>query len=293
MIGELFPIIAPVFVGAGIGFAWARLERPYDTDLVTALITNVGAPCLVLSTLIAVDLEVGAFAVMAGASLAAFAVMAAISAAILKAAGLSLRTFVAPVTFSNCGNMGLPLSLLAFGEAGLALAIVFFTISALSMFTIGAAVVSGAMSLNKLARIPILYAVAAALVFMATDIEPPAWLLNTTRLLGGMTIPMMLITLGVSLARLRIASLPRSLALSLLRLVLGFAVGVALAAGFGFEGTARGVLILQSSMPVAVFNYLFAQRYQREPEEVAGMVVISTAISFLTLPGLLWFVLRV
>ena len=44
-------------------------------------------------------------------------------------------------------------------------------------------------------------------------------------------------------------------------------------------------------MPAAAFNYLFAQRYRRAPEEVAGLVVISTALSFLTLPMLLWFVL--
>ena len=61
----------------------------------------------------------------------------------------------------------------------------------------------------------------------------------------------------------------------------------------GLEGTARGIVILQSSMPVAVFSYLFAVRYQRSPEEVAGTVVISTLLSFLSLPLLLWYVLRI
>jgi predicted permease len=59
----------------------------------------------------------------------------------------------------------------------------------------------------------------------------------------------------------------------------------------GLEGAARGVLIVQSSMPVAVFAYLFAVRYERKPEEIAGAVVISTVLSFLTLPLLLWYVL--
>ncbi len=101
----------------------------------------------------------------------------------------------------------------------------------------------------------------------------------------------MLITLGISLARLKVASMPRSLGLSVLRLVMGFAVGIALATALDLEGAERGVLIIQMSMPVAVFNYLFAQRYNTAPEEVAGMVVISTALSFASLPLLLWFVL--
>jgi predicted permease len=59
----------------------------------------------------------------------------------------------------------------------------------------------------------------------------------------------------------------------------------------GLEGAAKGVLIMQCSMPVAVFAYLFAMRYDRQPQEVAATVVISTVMSFLLLPALLWYVL--
>jgi len=150
---------------------------------------------------------------------------------------------------------------------------------------------SGSVSFKALVRIPILYALFAAIVFIVFEIKTPAVIANTTQLLGAMTIPLMLVTLGVSLARLRFTALPRSTALSLLRLIMGFGVGVGLSAALGLEGVERGIMILQSSMPVAVFNYLFAQRYKRSPEEVAGLVFISTAMSFATLPLLLWFVL--
>lgn len=102
---------------------------------------------------------------------------------------------------------------------------------------------------------------------------------------------MMLIAMGVSLARFKINSIKRSLALSGLRIGMGFGVGVVLAATLNLEGVARGILILQSAMPVAVFSYLFAVRYNRSPEEVAGTVMISTILSFLTLPLLLLYVL--
>ena len=109
--------------------------------------------------------------------------------------------------------------------------------------------------------------------------------------IGDLAIPLMLLTLGVSLAKLRVASLGRSIALSAGRLAIGLAVGLAVAALLEMEGAARGILILESTMPVAVLNYLFAARYNRSPEEVAGLVLVSTAISFVTLPGLLLLVL--
>ena len=118
---------------------------------------------------------------------------------------------------------------------------------------------------------PIIYAVLLALVIMALELKVPDAAVNTAQILGGMTIPMMLITLGISLAKLRISSLGRSIGLSVLRLALGVSIGWLMAEALGFEGIERGVLIVQSAMPVAVFNYLFAQRYKTEPEEVAGM----------------------
>ena len=291
MFAELFSIIAPVIICAAIGFLWARSGQPYDTDLVGSLVTNIGAPCLVFSSLLRITVDPRDLGLMAGMALAALGVSAVIGGGALKAAGLSGRAFLPPLVFANNGNMGLPLALLAFGETGLALAIAYFATVVVIHFTIGVGYVSGAASPSALLRIPVLYAVAAALAFMITGARAPSWLTNTTGLLGDMTIPLMLITLGVSLSLLRVSGIGRSICLSALRLVMGFSVGVGLAWVFDLEGAARGVVILQSSMPVAVFNYLFAQRYDRSPEEVAGVVVVSTALSFLSLPFLLWFVL--
>lgn len=291
MLAQLFSVIAPVFVCAGIGFVWKRRGEPFDTDFIITLATVVGMPCLVFATLVKVEMDATAFRDMAAASLMTFVLFGVVSWAALKAWGLSLRAFWPGQVFANFGNMGLPLCLLAFGQAGLALAIVYFTIGVVLLFTVGYAVAAGAASIGRLVRMPLLYAVAAALGFIVLDVKPPAWVLATTELVGDLTIPLMLIALGVSLASLKVKSLARSTGLSVLRLGVGFAVGVATAWAFGLEGTARGVLIVESAMPVAVFAYLFAARYDTEPGEVAGSIVVSTAISFATLPALLWYVL--
>ena len=114
---------------------------------------------------------------------------------------------------------------------------------------------------------------------------------QATQLLGNLGIPLMLLTLGVSLARLRVVGLARGITLSVLRLVMGLAIGLVVAELFTLEGVARGVFILGCAMPVAVFNYIMAERYGRRSSDVASMVVISTAISFATLPLLLLIIL--
>jgi len=290
-VGDLFAIIAPVFLCTALGWGWVRAGRTYDRELITILITDIGAPCLVFSRLVAMEVELEAMSKMAMAAGLAVASFAVVSIAILRLARLPLNTFLCPLIFGNQGNMGLPVCLFAFGEEGLALAIAYFSVTATLQFTAGISIWSGRLSLRELARTPLIYAVALAVAVLSSGVTVPAWIWNTTEILGGFAIPLMLVTLGVSLAELQVARIGRSVALAFCRLGIGFGVGVALAALLELSGVARGVLVLQCSMPAAVFNYLFAQRYARAPEEVASIVVLSTLLAFAGLPLLLGFLL--
>jgi predicted permease len=291
MLTEILSIIAPVFICAAVGFGWVRSGHAFETAFVSKMVINVGAPCLIFSTFLNIQISQEAFTTMMVATLAAMVVFGITGYLVLKACGLSQQAFLPSQIFPNVGNMGLPLCLLAFGDEGLALGLTYFMVNSLFGFTFGLAISSGKMSFGELLRNPIFYAVAITLSVFFTGFRPPLWIQNTTQLLGGLTIPLMLIALGVSLGSVNISGLKRSFGLSALRLGLGFGTGVGLSAILGMEGTAKGILILQSTMPVAVFSYLFAVRYNRQPADVAGTVVISTEMSFLTLPLLLWFVL--
>lgn len=287
MLIDIFAIIAPVFLISLIGYVWGRRGLPFDNDTVTRVAMEVGVPCLVIDVLVEADLTLAALSRMAGAAFTVLCTMALAALVILKIARLPLRPYLPALTFGNAGNMGLSLCLFAFGPEGLALAIGYFVVFTTMLFTVGMAVASGRIAARELARSRVVLSVIVAVVLMAAGVTLPAWLGNTVDLLGHMTIPLMLLTLGVSLGRLQVTALGRSAILSVLRLGLGLAAGYAVAAVFGLQGVERNVVILQSSMPVAVFNYLFAMRYDNRPEEVAGMVVISTALSFATLPLLL------
>jgi len=104
----------------------------------------------------------------------------------------------------------------------------------------------------------------------------------------------MLLTLGVSLATIRLHHLGSGLVLGALRIFLGAAVGWGIGAAMGLQPLTHAVLVVQSAMPVAVFNYLFAVRANRSPEQVASLVMCSTLLAIGWLPLILaWWMPRV
>jgi len=287
----IFSVIAPVFLCAMLGYGWVKKGIPFDTPFVSRLVMEVGAPCLIFSRFMQQDIDMGAFREMALAAFVSMLLFAAIGGAVLYAMRFDQRTWLPSQIFPNVGNMGLPLCQLAFGNEGLAFGMTYFMVNTVFGFTIGAMITSGKMSLRDVLKTPTFWSALITVLFLFTGTRPWTWVLNTTVLLGDFTIPLMLVAMGVSLARFQIASVKHSLLISLMRLGMGFAVGLAVATALGLEDTAWGVTILQSAMPVAVFSYLFAVRYDRSPEEVASTVVISTVLSFASLPLLLWYVL--
>jgi len=291
MILELLNTIFPVIACAGLGYLWARFDQPYDTRIVSRMVSHIGVPCLIFSTMVGIQSLSEQIAEMAVSAAVALLTFASLGTAILLAARLPLRTYLAPVTFPNAGNIGLPLCLFAFGQEGLALGIGFFAVSASAQLIFGQWLFSGFKTPLPLLKAPIPYAVAVGAIFLATDTEVPEFLYNTTDLLGGFAIPLMTFTLGVSLAKLRVIRFSRTLALSALRLLMGACGGFGFAELFGYEGMQKGVLIIQCAMPIAVFNYLFATYYDREPEEVASLVVLSSLLAFFLMPLLVYAVL--
>ncbi|HEY7607813.1 MAG TPA: AEC family transporter [Alphaproteobacteria bacterium] len=281
---RLFEIIAPVLIIAGLGYGWARLGKPFDLPTVTQVVINLAVPALVLSSLAKLTVDLAAFGVMAGAAAATFAIFLGLGYLALRLAGLPSHTFLPAVALGNSGNLGLPLCLFAFGPTGLALGIAVFAVSSMVTMTIGQMISAGKLSPSVLFKTPVVYAVAIALVLMATGTRPPKWIASALETLGLMAIPIMLLALGVSLARLSPGKIRVSGFVALLRIALGFAGGWLVATLLGLEGAARGVLIIQSAMPAAVFNYLWAQHYGRDAAAVAGVVVISTALAFVLLP---------
>lgn len=288
MINELFAIIAPVFICAAIGFTWEKRKLPFDLDQITPLVVNIGTPALVLSTLTNAGLSMETLGDALGYGVLLHVGTGLIGLALLMTMKKDLPSFTPTFLFGNTGNMGLPLCLFAFGQDGLALAIAVFSITAVAQFTIGLAIASGSFNPKKLATSPMVWSVIVAIIIIWQDIELPLFLNNTIGLLGNFVIPLMLISLGVSLARLRVRQFGTSVLLAVVRVLAGIGIGFAITEIFGLTGILRGVIIVQAAMPAAVTNYLLAAYYRRDAESVAGIVVVSTIVSFAVLPFILW-----
>ncbi|WP_372861522.1 AEC family transporter [Spongiibacter sp.] len=289
LFSPLLPIMLPVLLCALLGLLWVRFDQPFDQEFVRRIVMWVGAPALIIATLGGIDISPLQLRRVLLASLVMLAWTALFGAVVCRLLGLGLRDFLIPLMFGNFGNMGLPISLFAFGQEGLAMALGLFLATTVCHFSLGVAVLNGRAALVAVSRSPIIYAGVFAALLVFYDWQLPATAANTLGILGGMSIPLMLITLGVSLASLRVSAARRALLLGAARLLLGLSAGFATVWCLELEGMTRKVILLQSAMPAAVFNYLLAVQYRRQPAAIAGMVVSSTLISFVTIPLLLLY----
>lgn len=291
MYQQLIPIIAPVLFCALLGYGWARSGFPFEREFLTRLIMNIGVPCLILNSIVNLETDSAQFFRMVLIGIVAHISCAVIGAVILKIARQPLKSFLPPVVFGNAGNLGIPLCLFAFGAEGLGFAVAVYLVGSVSQFVIAPLFQGREPPWSTLIKTPVIYAGVGGVLLLAMDASLPLTLTNTLQLLGGLAIPLMLLALGNSLASFRVERLGLAAGLAALRLGLGFAVGVAVAAWFELSGVMRGVIIIEASMPAAVFNFLLAARYDRHPDDIAGIILLSTVASFITMPALILFAL--
>lgn len=287
----MLEIVAPVFLLAGVGFAWVKLGYEYRVEFVTRLGMTLAIPCLIFVSLMQTEINPAALGTLSLASLTAYFLVILAIWGLVNLGKLDRRTFLAPLIFSNTGNLGLPLALFAFGDVGLSYAVVVFAVSSILQFTFGVWLVSGGGSLAKVVQEPLVFATVLGGIFLWQGWETPKFLTNAIDLIGQMGIPIMLITLGVAIARLRISVFGQPVLLSALKVIICVACATSAGLWFGLEPVALGVLVLQLATPVAVTSYMLAEKYGADSNSVAGLVFVSTLMSVVTLPLILIFVI--
>ncbi len=284
-------IVAPVFLLGLVGFAWVRLGFDYRIEFITRLSMTLGVPCLIFTALMETEVDPAALTALSLATLVAYGAVAVGSGILVVAAGLERRTFLSPIIFGNTGNIGLPLALFAFGAEGLGYAVVVFAIMAVLSFTVGLWIVAGGGNPFRVVKEPMVAATILGLIFLWQDWQTPVFLTNTLELIGQTAIPLMLITLGVAVARLSPGRLGQSVWLSLAKAAICVSAAWATGVWFDLDPVPFAVLVLQVATPVAVTSYLLAEKYGADADAVAGLVVVSTLVSVGLIPVLLAFVI--
>ncbi|EEW26657.1 AEC family transporter [Rhodobacter ferrooxidans] len=284
-------IVAPVAALALTGFVWVRLGFEYRLEFVTRLSMTLAVPCLIFTALMKTRLDPQALATVSLAALAGYAGLTAAFWGITRVMRLETRTYLAPLIFGNTGNLGLPLALFAFGEAGLGYAVVIFAVMVILSFTFGIWLVAGGGSVLRALREPATAGTLLGALFLWQGWQTPLWLTRSLDMVGQLAIPLMLITLGVAMARLTPGRLGRGVWLAGLRVAICIGVAIAVGWAFGLEPVAFAVMIVQLSTPVAVTSYMLAEKYGADADAVAGLVIVSTLISIVSLPLTLAFLI--
>jgi predicted permease len=283
MIERLLGIILPVFSIILLGYLYARRVKP-DMAMVNRISMEVLAPALVFSALASKDFDIAANKLLMLGSVGVVLGSGLLAWPYARLLHTDPRTFVPPMMFNNCGNMGLPLAVLAYGTAGFAPMVALFTISNLLHFTLGVWIVDHHARFGNLLRNPIVIATILGFAFAVVHPPIPEWLTVAIKLVGDALIPMMLLSLGVRLYEVRWDDWRLGIVGGLVCPLTGLAIAALLAPWLGLDRMQQGLLILFGCLPPAVLNFMVAEQFRQEPAKVASIVVIGNILSIVFVP---------
>lgn len=289
---ELANILVPITIITLIGYALGRSASGLHARTLSTIVILVATPSLIFHTFATMQIGPDTLAQMGLAALIALSIAGALALVGLLITGASPTMYLPSLMLPNSGNLGLPLALLTFGDDGMRLGVSYFFVVSLIQHSVGYSLAAGTIDLRYLIRQPLLYAVILVLMITFLGLEVPQMILKTTEMMGGMMIPAMLILLGSSLATLKVSDMKPALAVAVGRLVFGILSASLVIWVLQLEGVAAGTVFILATMPTAIVNYVYAERFNADAGKVAGAVVVSTLLTFLCLPALIWIALR-
>ena len=292
---KLFEVLFPVFFVVGIGYYLGKKNPKIDTAFITNFAANVGTPSMILYALNPINISFDVFKYYFG-----YYVIAIIGFILIGIICLFIQNTkdivreLPPFIMPNTGNMGLPICLFAYGSQGLGVSASISALIILCHFTLGVFLAARKFSVDVIIKSPPFYTIIVAVILLYYDFHLPVFIENTTFLLMYATIFLILMSLGIALTRFKVFSFKKALICSIGRVVVGPIIGFLLIKYFKLTGFAAGVLLIQCSMPSAVLNYLVASMYSPKKiiDSVASTIVVSTVMSFFTIPIVVFFALK-
>ncbi len=297
MLDVLSPIV-PIFIVAASGYG-LRQYIELDGRTLSALNVYLLMPILVFDSLSEHRIEWGVYGRYVVASILMLTIMGCVLSLIARMRGMKGQMYSAfmMTLFMNLGNFGLPVSKFAFGEQGLALAVIvmvacMFFQNAMGLFFAHQGSHGTAKALLQIFRFPLIYAFILALLFQYMEWGLPVMLGRAVSLTAGATIPMQLLILGICIAETRLETGADVFIASAARLAIGPFAGMGAAWLAGLEGLAAQVFILQMSGPVAVTMAVFGVQFNVRPAYLASVVTWTFLLSLVSVSAVLWILFR-
>lgn len=287
---RIVAILFPIFAIVGIGYFYARRQQP-DMRVANHLNMDVFVPALVFYALAGKPLDLPAYAPLAGAALLVVLGSGLLAWPLVRLLGYTPKTFIPPMMFNNSGNIGLPLAVLAWGDAALPAAIVLFMVENTLHFSLGARWLDPHARLSQLWRIPVVAAALLGLICNVAGVTVWAPLAIGIRMLGEIAVPLMLFSLGVRLASTALSQWKIGLLGGLFCPLSGMLLAVPAIYLFSLDGRDAAMLFVFGALPPAVLNFLFSERYRQQPDQVASIVLLGNLLALFFLPFALFQVL--
>ncbi len=284
--GIFWQVIFPIFFIILVG---ALLERALTLDISTLTRINFYAfvPALVFVKMLRADLSL--------LSMGNIALFVLIHSALMFLIALLLyqhsvfqpyrKVLLLASMLTNAGNYGIPFVLLAFGDRYMSVAAVVLLVQNLMTFTFGVLLMESGQPhrvhiLRAVARLPVIYALAAALLFNAFSIQLPKPLAIPLDYMADALVPVALLTLGTQLGRgigrpsVVLVSLPVTL-----RLVIAPLLALAMLPLFTFSRDVGTVLVATAGLPIAVNVFILSAQYRTQEAFASQIVTLSTLLS--------------
>ena len=290
MLIRIFEVMIPVIAVAGLGYLYS-LKRRTDIASINTLSVNVFLPALVFSVMSGQDFDLGQYPELAIAAVAIFLGSGLLAWPIAIALKYDPRTFLPPMMFNNCGNLGLPLAILAFGHEGLAPAIVLLIVTNLMYFSVGIYIVDKKVHWRNVLSSPTIIASIAGLLVSLLNISIPSVIATPIEMLGDALIPVMLFTLGIRLVDVKLSDWKIGLMGAIICPLTGIVIALIIQHILQLPPEQFRPLLLYSALPPAVLVYLVAEQYNQEPMKVAAMVGFGNIAAIAIVPMMLPFVL--
>ena len=282
---KLIDVLFPVFLIIGIGYWYGKKDPKFDTKFITTFAGNFGLPAIIFYSLTSTNISIDLFLRFSYYITLYVLFFAFIGIIILKILNKDIYRLLPPLILPNTGNMGMPLCLFAYGKMGLAIATAATAMILVFHFSVNILLASKKFSIKPLLNCVPVYALLVSLIFVYFEIPSPKFLENATFLIGYSTIFLVLMSLGIALAKLKVFSFKETLIYSLVRVIIGPLVGFGFVKFFNLSGVEAGVMFIQASMPSAVLTYLVSKIYspKKISDSIASTVALSTFLSFFTL----------
>lgn len=290
MIAAYINALFPVVFCAALGWLLAKRTTLLSAPGLSQLVTQLSLPALILNALLGMDAPLTEVSATAVAILLVLALSALLGAVVLKLSGLSVRGYLSMLVNPNTGNLGIPLVFALLGQDALVHAVVISTLVQISHFTLGVWLLSGRFTLKSVLGNASVIALLVGAAWHATNWPTPVAITQTLDLLAGMTIPVMLLLLGRSLAAINLRELRRLgriLGLSVGRVALGISAAALVIWLLPLAPVVAQTLLLQASMPVAVISYILASHYDGPKDDIAAVTLISIPLSLLAVMALM------